>query len=47
MFYSGASFVTAGHSYRTYDWPAAARALDDMLKIYDLADELGRAAVSQ
>src|ERR1700730_12614480 len=42
MFYSGASFVTTGHSYRTYDWPAAARALDDMLKSYDLADELGR-----
>ena len=47
MFYSGASFVTAGHSYRTYDWPAAARALDDMLASYDLADELARAAVSQ
>ena len=47
MFYSGASFVTAGHSYRTYDWPAAARALDDMLESYDLADELGRPAVSQ
>jgi len=47
MFYSGASFVTSGHSYRTNDWPAAARALDDMLKSYDLADELGRAAVSQ
>jgi len=31
-----------GHSYRTYDWPAAARALDDMLESYDLADELGR-----
>ena len=43
MFYSGASFVTKGHSYRTYDWPAAARALDDMLASYDLADELGRA----
>jgi 4-hydroxyphenylacetate 3-monooxygenase len=42
MFYSGASFVTAGHSYRTYDWPAAHRALNDMLESYDLADELGR-----
>ena len=47
MFYSGATFVTKGHSYRTYDWPAAARALDDMLESYDLADELGRPAVSQ
>jgi 4-hydroxyphenylacetate 3-monooxygenase len=34
MFYSGASFVTAGHSYRTYDWPAAARLLNDMLEGY-------------
>ena len=31
MFYSGASFVTTGHSYRTYDWPAARRLLDDMV----------------
>ena len=44
MFYSGASFVTAGHSYRTYDWPAAARALNDMLESYALADELDRSA---
>ena len=44
MFYSGASFVTAAHSYRTYDWPAAARALDDMLESYNLADELDRSA---
>ena len=44
MFYAGASFVTAAHSYRTYDWPAAARALDDMLESYNLADELDRSA---
>jgi 4-hydroxyphenylacetate 3-monooxygenase len=37
MFYSGASFVTTGHSYRTYDWAAAARLLDTMLGSYDLA----------
>ena len=36
MFYSGASFVTTGHSYRTYDWAAAARLLDTMLGSYDL-----------
>jgi hypothetical protein len=36
--------VTAAHSYRTYDWPAAARALDDMLESYNLADELDRSA---
>jgi 4-hydroxyphenylacetate 3-monooxygenase len=34
MFYSGASFVTTGHSYRTYDWSAARRLLDDMLDGY-------------
>jgi 4-hydroxyphenylacetate 3-monooxygenase len=34
MFYSGASFVTTGHSYRTYDWPTARRLLDDMLDGY-------------
>ena len=43
MFYSGASFVTAGHSYRTYDWAAAAKLLNDTLGSYDLAGELGRA----
>jgi 4-hydroxyphenylacetate 3-monooxygenase len=36
MFYSGASFVTTGHSYRTYDWAAAARLLDTMLGSYEL-----------
>jgi 4-hydroxyphenylacetate 3-monooxygenase len=34
MFYSGASFVTTGHSYRTYDWPTARGLLDDMLDGY-------------
>ena len=34
MFYSGATFVTKGHSYRTYDWPAAARLLGEMLEGY-------------
>lgn len=34
MSYSGASFVTTGHSYRTYDWPAADRLLNDMLDGY-------------
>ena len=36
MFYSGASFVTTGHSYRTYDWAVAAKLLDTMLGSYDL-----------
>jgi 4-hydroxyphenylacetate 3-monooxygenase len=36
MFYSGASFVTTGHSYRTYDWAAASRLVDTMLAGYDV-----------
>ena len=36
MFYSGASFVTTGHSYRTYDWAAAAELVDGMLRSYEL-----------
>jgi 4-hydroxyphenylacetate 3-monooxygenase len=36
MFYSGASFVTAGHSYRTYDWAAAGTLVDAMLAGYGL-----------
>jgi len=31
MFYAGATFVTKGHSYRTYDWGAAAGLLDSVL----------------
>jgi len=40
MFYAGASFVTKAHSFRTYDWDAAASLLDRMLDSYHLADEL-------
>jgi 4-hydroxyphenylacetate 3-monooxygenase len=42
MFYAGARFVTAGHSYRTFDWASAAGMVDDLMKSYDLADELAR-----
>ena len=38
----GARFVTAGHSYRTYDWPDATGAVDGLLATYNLADELAR-----
>lgn len=31
MFYAGARFVSCGHSYRTYDWPAAAALVDRLL----------------
>jgi 4-hydroxyphenylacetate 3-monooxygenase len=35
MFYAGARFVAAGHSYRTYDWPAARGLVDDLLATYE------------
>jgi 4-hydroxyphenylacetate 3-monooxygenase len=43
MFYAGARFVTAGHSFRTYDWNSATSIVDTLLSSYDLADELGSA----
>ncbi len=36
MFYAGATFVTKGHSYRTYDWAAADNLVQRMLDSYDL-----------
>lgn len=39
MFYAGATFVTKGHSFRTYDWDAAAGLVDRMLASYDLGGE--------
>jgi 4-hydroxyphenylacetate 3-monooxygenase len=36
MFYAGATFVTKGHSYRTYDWAGADRLVQSMLDSYDL-----------
>ena len=41
MFYAGARFVTAGHSFRTYDWNSATDMVEDMLSSYSLAAELG------
>jgi 4-hydroxyphenylacetate 3-monooxygenase len=40
MFYAGATFVTKGHSFRTFDWPRAGAMLDRMLGSYDLDAEL-------
>lgn len=42
MFYAGARFVTAGHSFRTYDWEGATGTIDSLLATYNLADELAR-----
>ena len=41
MFYAGARFVTAGHSFRTFDWGRATRLLDDLLSSYSLEDARG------
>jgi 4-hydroxyphenylacetate 3-monooxygenase len=35
MFYAGARFVAAGHSYRTYDWAAARGMVDHLLSTYE------------
>jgi 4-hydroxyphenylacetate 3-monooxygenase len=40
MFYAGATFVTKGHSFRTYNWSRAAALVDDMLAGYDLSGEV-------
>jgi 4-hydroxyphenylacetate 3-monooxygenase len=42
MFYAGARFVTAGHSFRTYDWTSATGLVDELLASYSLSEELGR-----
>jgi 4-hydroxyphenylacetate 3-monooxygenase len=40
MFYAGARFVTAGHSFRTYDWGSATGMIDHLMNSYDLKNEL-------
>jgi 4-hydroxyphenylacetate 3-monooxygenase len=40
MFYAGAQFVTAGHSFRTYAWKDAARLVDQLLESFSLADAM-------
>lgn len=36
MFYAGATFVTKGHSFRTYDWGRAGGIVQSMLDSYDI-----------
>jgi 4-hydroxyphenylacetate 3-monooxygenase len=43
MFYAGATFVTKGHAFRSYDWKSASSLLDRMLSSYDITDELAGA----
>lgn len=40
LFYAGASFVTKGHAYRTYDWQHATGLVDNLLGTYSLEAEL-------
>ena len=40
MFYAGASFVTKGHSYRTFDWDRCTQLVDRMLDGYSLEAEI-------
>jgi len=42
MFYAGATFVTKGHSFRTFDWDRCTQLVDKMLDGYSLEDELSR-----
>ncbi|MGY2487179.1 4-hydroxyphenylacetate 3-hydroxylase family protein [Cupriavidus sp. CP313] len=42
MFYAGATFVTKGHAYRTYDWQNASGLVDNMLGSYSLESELAK-----
>jgi 4-hydroxyphenylacetate 3-monooxygenase len=44
MFYAGARFVTAGHSFRTYDWNGATALVEALLASYDLDEALRAAA---
>jgi len=36
MFYAGATFVTRGHSFRTYDWARSTQMVDELLGGYEL-----------
>jgi 4-hydroxyphenylacetate 3-monooxygenase len=40
MFYAGATFVTKGHSFRTFDWDRCTGLVDRLLDGYSLADEI-------
>jgi 4-hydroxyphenylacetate 3-monooxygenase len=40
MFYAGATFVTKGHSFRTFDWDRCTQMVDRMLDSYSLEDEI-------
>jgi 4-hydroxyphenylacetate 3-monooxygenase len=43
MFYAGARFVTAGHSFRTYGWDGSGKLVDRLLASFSLAETVSRA----
>jgi 4-hydroxyphenylacetate 3-monooxygenase len=44
IFYNGATFVTRGHAYRTFDWAPGRRLVDQMLDSYETPEVAGREA---
>jgi 4-hydroxyphenylacetate 3-monooxygenase len=46
MFYSGANFVTKGHSYRTFDWDRCTFLVNQMLDSYSVEGELAAFAAA-
>jgi 4-hydroxyphenylacetate 3-monooxygenase len=44
MFYAGATFVTKGHSFRTYDWNRSTNIVQNLLDTYDLNTKPAAAA---
>jgi 4-hydroxyphenylacetate 3-monooxygenase len=44
MFYAGAPFVTAAHSFRTFDWDGATGAVDALLAGYERVPLMALAA---
>lgn len=46
MFYAGATFVTKGHSFRTFDWDRCTGLVDRMLDSYSLDEELAQLATA-
>jgi 4-hydroxyphenylacetate 3-monooxygenase len=40
IFYAGATFVTKGHSFRTFDWDRRTQRVDRMLDSYSLKNEI-------
>ncbi len=42
MFYSGATFVTQGHAFRTFDWNRSKKLVDDLMNSYSLESELAK-----